>query len=791
MFHDLRFAVRMLIRTPAFTLAAVLTLALGIGANAAIFSVVYAVLLKPLPFERPEQLIYAHDSFPAVQSASVSWPKYLALRDGNRTLAALGALAPAAITLTGRGEPQQLAVSRVAGDFFDVFRTAPLAGRVIRRSDDDLNAEPVIVLSYGAWQRVFGGDPAVVGQSIRADGRSRRVIAVMPPSGVYPSRVDGWIPLAVDPTAPNGNFLRLVGRMRDGVTLQRATADLEGLAAAFNQANGTRRDIKTYLLQDFLSQNNRQMLMVLQGAVLAVLLVACANVANMLLARSVARRRELSIRAAIGASAGRLVRQLLTESIVLAAMGGGAGVLLAGWLVRVFVAIAPIGFAGVQVIRVDGAVLAFAAIVAMATGLIFGVAPARGGLRADANESLREGGTRAATGSTLNAGRALVVAEIGLAIMLALGAGLMVKSLLRLQAQDGGFDPDNLMTFQISLPSARYDQDKTRQMYRSIVDAIQAAPGVTSAGAINFTPLINFGFNGPFSIVGRPAFPADRPPVIEYRMVTPGYFETMHIPLRRGSYFTPRDDERQRPVVIINETMARQFWPSQDPVGARVQLGVDVGTVTREVVGVVADVRSRTLDFAPVPESYVPHAQVPGPTMGVAVRAQGDPLTLLPTIRERIARLDPDLPIVRPQTMEAVMTASAGSMRLSSTLTLLFAAVAGLLACLGIYGLVSYGVAQRTREIGIRVALGANPVSVLRLIVGDGVKMAALGVVLGALGTWALTSTIRSLLYEVSPGDPIVLAATCGGAFVIAALASLVPALRVMRVDPSIALRVE
>ncbi len=792
MLQDLRFAIRMLVRTPAFTMAAVSTLALGIGANAAIFSVVYAVVLKPLPFERPEQLIYAHDSYPAIQFASVSWPKYLTLRDSNRTLATLGALATSgAITLTGRGEPQQLSVTRVSGDFFDVFRTAALAGRTIRRDDDDVNAEPVVVLSYGAWQRVFGGDKAIVGQTIRADGRSRRVIGIMPAEGIYPSRTDGWIPLAVSPTAQNGNFLRLVGRMRDGVTLPRAAADLDALTVAFNKANGTRRDTKTYLLHDFLSQNNRQILWVLQGAVLAVLLVACANVANMLLARSVARRRELSIRAAIGASAGRLVRQLLTESVMLAALGGTAGVLLAGWLIRVFVAIAPTGFAGVQPIRVDATVLTFAATVAIATGLIFGVAPARGGLHADANESLREGATRGATGSTLTAGRMLVVAEIGLAIMLALGAGLMVKSLLRLQAQDGGFAPEHLLTFQVSLPAARYDADQTRQMIHAIVDAVQTSPGVTSAGAINFIPLANFGFNGPFSIVGREPFPPDRQPAVEYRMVTPGYFETMRIPLRRGALFTAHEDERDRPVVIINETMARQFWPNKDPIGARVQLGMDVGNVTREVIGVVADVRSRTLDFPPVPESYVPHAQVPSSSMGVAVRAEGDAVALLPSLRERISRLDPDLPIVRPQTMEAVMTASSGPMRLSSTLTTLFAVVAGLLACLGIYGLVSYAVAQRTREIGIRIALGADPRSVLRLVVGDGLKLAAGGVVLGAVGTWMLTSTIRSLLYEVSPNDPTVLAATCGGAFVLAALASLVPAIRVMRVDPSVALRVE
>src|SRR5262249_3386954 len=350
--------------------------------------------------------------------------------------------------------------------------------------------------------------------------------------------------------------------------------------------------------------------------------------------------------------------------------------------------------------------------------------------------------------------------------------------------------PDGVLTFQLSLPPARYDQEKTRQTIRQVVDAVRATPGVRSAGAISYLPLVNFGFNGPFSILGRPPIGTpDRPPVIEFRVITPGYFAAMNIPMRRGSDFSERNDERDRLALSINETISRQYWPNADPIGARLQFAGE--SVVREVVGVVGDVRSRALDNTPVPESYVPHAQVPGGSMGFTVRTDGDPLALLPAIRQRIAALDPDLPLVRPQTMEAVVTASAGSMRLQSTLASLFALVAGVLACLGIYGLVSYAVAQRTREIGIRIALGANPVAVLRLVVGDGVRLAAYGVAIGAAGTWMLTSTLRSMLYEVSPTDPMVLAATCAAALLLATSASLVPALRVMRVDPSVALRVE
>jgi putative ABC transport system permease protein len=792
MLNDLRFAFRMLARTPSFTLAAVLTLALGIGANAAIFTVVYAVLLRPLPFPNPEQLIYAHDTSVTVPSASISWRKYVALRDRNRSLAALGAITPGGITLTGRGEPQQIAVSRVSGDFFDVFRVAPLAGRTIRRDDDRFEAAGVIVLSYGLWQRTFGGNAAIVGQTIRSDGQSRTIIGIMPPDFAYPARTEAWIPVAVSPSEPPSNYLRLVGRMRDGVSVAQANQDLNAVSAAFNKETGLSRDVKAYLLHDFIVQNNRRMLLVLQGAVLAVLLVACANVANMLLARSVARRRELSIRAAIGASAGRLVRQLFTESLVLAAIGGTTGVLLAGWLVRVFVAIAPAGFAGSPKIAVDGHVLLFAAVVALATGVIFGVAPARGGFHAEANDSLRDAGTRGATSGTLAAARALVVTEIALAIVLGLGAGLLVKSLLRLESQDGGFTADRVLTFQLSLPETRYSDDRTRELVRGIGDAIRGLPGVTASGAISYLPLVNFGMSAPFAIPGRMPIPqSDRGPSIENRVVTPGYFATMNIPFRGGKDFTDRDTASSRPVVIINETMARRYFPNENPVGAQLQLGMENFQVAREIVGVVGDVRSKALDSGPVAETYVPHAQIPLGTMSYAVRSGSDPLALLPAIRQRVAVLDADLPLVRPQTMEAVVAASVGSARLSSTLTSLFAVVAGILACLGVYGLVSYAVAQRTREIGIRVALGADPIAVARMVVGDGVRLAAYGVVAGAIGTWALTSTLRTLLYEVSPTDPVVLVVMSAAALVVTAVASLVPALRVLRVDPSTALRVE
>jgi len=793
MLNDIRYALRSFLKAPGFACTAILTLAIGIGANTAIFTVVYALLLKPLPFADADRLIYVHDTYPAVANASVGYQKFLALRDGARTLSSLAATASGGLTITGRGEPMQLATTRVTGDFFDVLGVAPLAGRALTRDDDVPNGAPVIVLAYGVWQRAFGGATDIVGQAIVADGQARTVVGVMPPDFMYPpSRTDAWVPLAMAPDGSQGNFLRIVGRLEPGVTLAQATADLQTVTDVFNAQNGTRRGVRVWALHDYLSQTTKQMVLVLQGAVLLVLLVACANVANMLLARSVTRQREFAIRLAIGASPRRLLRQLLTESVMLASAGGVLGILLGGWLVRLFLALAPAGFSGVQAIAIDRHVLIFTAFVAMLTGIVFGIAPARRGFRVDANDGLRDAAGRGASAGARGASRLLVVAEVGLAMVLVIGAGLLVKSLLRLRSQDAGFRVDGLMTMQINLPPARYDNDATRRTVAEMLTEMRAIPGVTAAGAISWLPLQSFGFNGSFSIEGRPPLGTpDRRPVVEFRMITPGYFRAMQIPIRNGADFTDRENERDRPVVIVNETMAKQFWPNESPIGARVRLVLDPNTVMREVIGVVGDVRSAALNQAPVPEAFVPQAQVPVTQFTMALRTAGDPAALLPVVRQRIAAIDAGLPIVRAQTMANVVDASAGSMRLSSTLTSVFALLAALLASVGIYSLVSYSVASRTREIGIRVALGAMPAAVLRMVVGEGLRLAAAGLAIGLIGTLALSGTLKSLLFEVSPVDPLVLVATAAAVLVVTGLASFVPAWRVMRVDPTVALRTE
>ncbi|HTM24729.1 MAG TPA: ABC transporter permease [Vicinamibacterales bacterium] len=791
--QDVRYGFRTFIRQPGFALTAILALALGIGANTAVFSVVYAVLLKPLPFASPEQLIYVHDTFPAVPSASVSWPKFLALRDGNRTLSALAAMSTLGnITLTGRGEPQQVQAYRVSGDFFTVLGVGPLFGRALNRDDDVPNGGKVIALGYGLWQRRFGADPRIIGQAVMVDGEAFTVASIMPASFNYPAGTEAWIPLALPAKFQGNNFLRLIGRMKPGSTLQQATDDLRALTRGYNEANKLKRDVQVVSLSEYLTRARRQMLLVLQGAVGFVLLIACANVANLLLARSVSRTRELAVRSALGAGRFRLVQQMLTESLVLSVAGSIVGILVASWLLRLFAALAPDNFSGVNQIELDLQVLTATLAIAMVTGILFGLAPARQGFRVDPNEGLRDTSTRGATGpGAKRAGRTLVVAEISLAVVLVIGAGLMLKSLLRLESQNAGFRSDGVMTLQISLPQAKYGvAERVSGTHERILEQIRALPGVKAAGAINFLPLVNFGLNGGFGIVGRPPFPQqDRAPVLEYRCVTPGYFAAMGIPVLRGRDYNELDTAKSTPVVMINATMAKQFWPNANPIGEHLNLGQGPQNQP-EIVGVVGDVRSASLAAAPVIESYFPLSQTPINTMGIVVRAEtADPATLLPAIRQRIAEVDPDLPVVKPQTLRRIVEASAGGTRLSSVLTAVFALLAALLAAMGIYSLIAYSVAERTRELGIRVALGAERRTIVRLIVGEGLGLASIGMAIGLLGSWLLTGTLQTMLYEVSPIDPAVLAATCLSVLAVTALASYVPARRALRVDPMIALR--
>jgi putative ABC transport system permease protein len=790
--QDIRYGARSFLRQPGFTLTAILALALGIGANTAVFSVVYAVLLRPLPYPDPEALVYINDTYPAVPSASVSVAKLKALEARTQTLSALGGMAPAGLTLTSGGNPEQVTATRISASLLRVIGVQPLLGRWFTDDEDLPTGPPAIILSYQLWQRRFGGNPGVLNTQIDVSGVTRTIVGIMPEGRGYPALTNAWMPLAIAPgTSPGGNFLRLVGRMRSGVTVQQVQQDLASISDEFNKQNGVQRDVLVTPLYEAQVSGNRRMLLVLQGTVAFVLLVACANVANLLLARSVARRRELAIRSAIGAARSRIFRQVLTESLMLSVAGGAVGVLLASWLMRLFLSLSP-NLPRVQTIAIDGGILSFTLIVAMLTGVLFGLAPARQGFRADPNESLRDSGTRSATGTSKGASRTLVTMEVALALVLVIGAGLLAKSLLRMRGEEPGYRTDDIFTFNISLP-AKYNQAAAAGFFHRFIGDLRAVPGVQSAAAINYVPTINFGFNGAFRVVGQPPFEQGKAPVTEFRIATPGYFTTMGIPVRRGREFSESDRATGRLVVIINETMATKYFTDIDPIGSTMQLAGDPANVTREVIGVVGDVRDASLDRAPVPEVFGPYSQNPVNALGVVLRiAEGARLdAIAPTVRQRLAALDPDLPMIRPQMLATAVDATIGNSRIVSLLTAVFALVAALLASIGIYSLIAYSVAQRTREIGIRVALGANRVAVVRMIVAEGLALAAGGVAMGLVGSYFLTQTLQTLLYEVTPADPAVLTSTCAGVFVVALLASIVPAMRALRVDAMSALRAE
>ena len=790
--QDLRYGARSFLRQPGFTVTAILALALGIGANTAVFSVVHAVLLQPLPYPNPDALVLVHDTYPAVPSASVSLAKFEALRARTASLDALGAMAPAGLTFTGGGEPERVPGTRVSADFMRALAVEPLYGRWFTPDEDRPGGAAAIILSHQLWQRRFGGDPTVVGSVVQVSGVSRTIVGVLPDGRGYPATSQAWVPLALPPDAGGGNFLRLVGRMRDGANVEQVQSDLSAISAEFNAQNGLQRDVRVWPLHEAQVRNNRRTLLILQGTVAFVLLVACANVANLLLARSVSRRRELAIRSAIGANRGRIFRQVLTESLLLSMAGAVAGVLLAGWLMRLFLSLAP-SLPRLDTVGIDLRILLFTLAVSTITGVLFGLAPARLGFKADPNESLRDTGTRSATGGAKGASRALVAAEVALALVLVIGAGLMVKSLLRMQAESSGYRTEDVFTFDLGLPAAKYESDATREFYRRLIEDLASVPGVAGAAAINFVPTINWGFNGPFSITGRPPFEPGSAPVTEYRVVTPGYFSTMGIPVLRGQEFDAAHDASGRPVVIVNETMARQHFGDLDPLGATMQLGMDPQSIVREVVGVVGDVRDVSLSARPVPEVFVPHAQRPSNSMGVVVRLAGSMAagSVIPSIRARVVAADADLPLIRPQMLRTAVEATTGNTRMVSLLTSTFALVAALLASVGIYSLIAYSVAQRHREIGIRVALGANRTAVVRMILVEGLALTAAGVAAGLVGALFLTQTLQTLLYEVEPMDPVVIGLTCVAVFVIALVASIVPALRALRVDPMVALRAE
>jgi putative ABC transport system permease protein len=793
--QDLRYAARTLTRSPGFTLVAVFTLALGIGANTAIFSVVNAVLLRPLPYAEPERL------------ASAGWlmrGDYLVARERSRSFEELALYrASVGFNLSAAGEPERVTGAHASPDLFSILGVAPLLGRTLLAHEERPGEDGVVVLSHALWRQRFGGDPAVVGREVMIDSEPRTVVGVMPPGFDFPAG-DAllWVPLPLDPADPvalwGGGGGQSLGRLRAGVTPAQAQAEIRALASEMREANtlwtpppeyGMEREVTA--LQEQMVGEVRTRLLVALGAVGLVLLIACANVANLMLARAAARRKEVAIRTALGAGRFRLIRQLLTESTLLALLGGAAGLALAFGGVRLLIGGLPADTPRVAEIGIDVGVLGFAAAVTLLTGLLFGLFPALRTSRQDLHAALRGGRGASEGAGQRRLSSALVAGEVALAVVLVIGAGLLIRSFWTLLRVDPGFRVESIVSARITPPEIRYGQAaQQRAFYGELLARTEALPGVSGAALVDRLPLVG-GFAGlAFEVEGQPFVPGTAAPMVETRRITPDYLRLMGIPLLSGRPLADADREGAPDVALINEAMARQHWPGEDPVGRRFK---PVWWQNRwiTVVGVVADVRQYGLASAVEPEMYRPFAQEPAGTMMLVARTAAEPPVLAANLRSTVAAVDPEVPVSEVLTLEQVVSRSVAAPRFTMLLLAVFAAVALLLGAVGIYGVVAYSVTRRTREIGVRMALGARVEDVARLVIGQGLLLTLVGVAIGLVVALAATRVLSSLLYGIEPTDPVTFLAVPLLLTLVALLASYLPARRATRVDPLVALRAD
>lgn len=800
MLNDLRYALRQLIKAPSFTIVAIITLALGIGACTAIFSVVNTVLLRPIDYPDPDRLVVIRETnLPQFPEFSVSPPNFIDWEKQTRSYEHLAAYSGAGLNLTGEGEPQRLIGVKATAHYFDVYGVKPVLGRMLLPEEDAPGKNHVVVLSHPFWQRVLGGARDIVGRPIQLNGEPYQVVGVAPPGFGLASKVDLWTPMAFKPEdtandARGGHYINVAGRLKPGVTVAQAKAELEVIATQLaKQYPDSNKGWGIFMMtvQDYTVRDVKPVLYTLLGAVGCVLLIACANLANLLLARATARHREISIRAALGAGRGRLVRQLLTESVVLAVCGGIAGIILARWGLDALLALAPTSLPRISEIHLDSGVLLFSLALSVVTGLVFGIAPAWLAARADVNEALKQG-TRGSTegGARGRLRSALVVIEVTFALVLLGGAGLLARSFMQLANVDPGFIPENATLLRLSLPGKKYaEKDQQTAFANSLLERMKSLPGVQAVGITHSMPLVSDYVLG-FNIEGRPAIAPSDLPSLNYYAVTPDYFRAMGIRLVRGRVFTPQDDAKAPRVAIINETMARQFFPNEDPIGKRINITNGPDT-WREIVGIVGDIKQYGVDKTTSAQGYEPFAQVPFTSLNVVLRTNGSPAALLSSLRPAVYAIDKDQPvgIIRP--LEEIMSESIARQRFAMLLLTVFSSVALVIAAVGIYGVMAYNVVQRTGEFGIRMALGAQQRDVLRLVLTQGGKLIGLGLVIGLLATLAASRAMGSMLFNTSAYDPVTLTSITLLLGAVALVACFFPANRATKVNPIEALRTE
>ncbi len=797
MLNDLRYALRMMSKHRLFTCVALLALGLGIGANTAIFSVINAVVLRPLPYHDPEQLVtILHDGAKPVAPAN-----YFDLAQQSQSFASMAAAQWWEPNLTGRDAPEHLRGLQLTARMFQVLGVNPVLGRTFNPDEDQPGREHVVVLSHRLWQRRFGGDPRIVGQPVTLNGEGYTVIGVMPAefqfAPFWATNAELWSPLNLAPRANNrgGQSLRVFARLKPGVMRSMAQAEVATIFRRLEQEHPQENKGLALAVEPLHEQvvgKTRPALVILFGAVSFVLLIACANVANLMMARATSRQKEIALRTALGASSKRIARQLLTESVLLALGGGVFGLVLSTVGIKVLLALGPNSLPRLETIGVDLATLAFTVGVSVLTGLLFGLAPVLQTRKLNWHHALKESTRGSSAGrGRVNARRLLVISEVALALMLLVGGGLMVRSFARLRAVDAGFDPHNLLTMTISLAGSVQSTAPQRvTFFNELLQRVESLPGVQSASAINHLPLAGDVWTVPFLIDGRPAPAAGEKQGAVYRIIRPDYFRTMGATLLQGRDFTTHDNDTTPPVVIINEPFAKRHWPNEDPLGKRIRVSDD--DALREIVGVVKALKQDQWTAAPNLEMYLPHLQSPAPrALTLVVRSSGDPLALVGAVENQVGSIDKNLPVAEIRTMQEVIAGAIEQHRFNLFLLGLFALVALLLAVVGIYGVMSESVSSRTHEIGIRMALGAQPADVLRMVVRQGMALAAIGIGVGIVGALWLTQFMSQLLYEVSPTDsatflliPVVLA-------VVVLCACLIPARRATKVDPLVALRYE